>query len=312
MNDSKQVLVFGATGNVGGAAARELLQRGWQVRAVTRTPESAKARALATLGAEVVQADMDDRTSLEKAFAGMERVLSVQNWVTSGVAGEIRQGKLIAEVARSVGVKHLVYASAGSGDADTGVPHFDSKLAVESYLRILEIPFTIVRPGPFMELLTEKEFYPALAMWGTQIQILGWDIPIPWVAVRDIGAAIANIFENPETWVGGDITLFGDLKTMRECKETFLAVTGKKPLGLPLLPWLFQKMAGEEWIKMWHWMEGYIGQQGKAGLMQVVRDSRRVCPHMLDLEGWLRQKQVYASQPSGEPIRSNQRGRLPS
>jgi len=267
---------------------------------------------LAALGAQVVQANMEERLSLEKAFVGIQRVLSVQNWVTSGVEGEIRQGKLVAEVARSAGVAHLVYASAGNGDADTGVPHFDSKLVVDSHMRALELPFTIVRPGPFMELLTEKEFYPALAMWGAQIKILGWDTPIPWVAVRDIGAAIANVFENPTAWIGQDLSLFGDVKTMRECRRTFLAVTGKKPLGLPVPLWLFQKMAGEEWITMWRWMDRYIEQQGKAGLVQVMRNSRQVCPDMLDLEDWLRQRQIHAQQPAGEPIRPEQRDRLPS
>lgn len=312
MNEAKQVLIFGATGNVGGAAARELLRRGWHVRAVTRTPQSEKAQALAALGAEVFQANMDDRASLDKAFAGMPRVLSVQNWVTSGVAGEIRQGKLVAEVARSAGVKHLVYASAGSGDAHTGVPHFDNKLAVESHLRALGLPFTIVRPGPFMELLTEKEFYPALSVWGAQIKILGWDTPIPWVAVRDIGNAIANIFEDPGIWIGQDITLIGDVKTMRECQETFLAVKGTKPVGLPVPLWLFQKMAGAEWIKMWRWMESYIRQISTQGLVQVARDSRRVCPDMLDLEGWLRQKQAHVQQPADGRSMAGQQERLSS
>lgn len=77
MSEKKSVLVFGATGNVGGATAWELLRRGWHIRAVTRTPESEKARAISALGAEVVQGDMDDRVSLERVFDGMTRVFSV-------------------------------------------------------------------------------------------------------------------------------------------------------------------------------------------------------------------------------------------
>lgn len=107
----KQVLIFGATGNMGGAAARELLARGWQVRAVSRNPQSEKAQALAALGAELVRADMDDRGSLDAAFDGMTRVFSVQNWSTSSVDGEIRQGKLVANAARAAGVTHLAFSS---------------------------------------------------------------------------------------------------------------------------------------------------------------------------------------------------------
>lgn len=57
------VLVSGATGQQGGAIARELLAAGWPVRAMTRHPEGAAARELAARGAEVVRADLDDEAS---------------------------------------------------------------------------------------------------------------------------------------------------------------------------------------------------------------------------------------------------------
>ena len=290
MIENKQVLIFGATGNIGGAAARELLKRGWQVRAVTRTPESDKALILSELGAEVVQGDMDNRTSLEKVFDGMPQVFSVQNWMTSGIEGEIRQGKLVADVARSVGVEHLVYGSAGTGDQHSGIPHFDNKVVVEDYMRELELPFTIVRPVPFMELLSEKEFYPAMGAWGAEPKVLGWDRPIPWVAVRDIGIAISNIFDGPKTWIGRDVTLCGDVRTLGESKAIFTAIDGKKPRRIPLPLWLFGKMAGDEFIDMWEWMDDWIDEWGASGLWEIAEASREVCPDMLDMESWLKMK----------------------
>lgn len=103
--------------------------------AVSITPTSEKAQALAALGAEAKQADMEDRASLEAVFEGQNRVLSVQNWTTSGVEGEIRQGILVADVAAEAGVEHLVYLSAGIGEPGTGVPHFESKIEVENNMR---------------------------------------------------------------------------------------------------------------------------------------------------------------------------------
>lgn len=58
------ILVTGATGHQGGAVTRHLLADGWPVRALTRDPTSAKAQALAALGAEVVQGDMGNPASL--------------------------------------------------------------------------------------------------------------------------------------------------------------------------------------------------------------------------------------------------------
>jgi uncharacterized protein YbjT (DUF2867 family) len=288
--EKKCVLIFGATGNIGGAATRELLKRGWQVRAVTRMPDGEKVQTLAKLGAEVVQADMEDRASLKRVFDGMDRVLSVQNWTTSGVEGEMRQGKLVADVAHSVGVRHLVYASAGTGDRGTGIPHFENKIVVEDYMRDLELPFTVVRPAPFMELLSEKEFFPAMATWGVEPKILGWDLPIPWVAVHDLGKAVANILEDPEKWIGRDVPMGGDIKTLGESQAIFTAVDGKKPFRIPLPIWLFEKMAGEEFVEMWKWMDRWIGQEGVSGLMGLMEQTHELVPDMLDMESWLRKK----------------------
>jgi predicted amino acid dehydrogenase len=77
--NSKTVAVCGATGRQGGAVARRLIERGWKVRALTRRPDSKKARVLAEGRAEVVRADMTDRRSLEAAFQGAYGVYSVQN-----------------------------------------------------------------------------------------------------------------------------------------------------------------------------------------------------------------------------------------
>jgi uncharacterized protein YbjT (DUF2867 family) len=290
MNDTKQVLIFGATGNMGGAAARELLKRGWHVRAVTRKPGNDEAIALANQGAEIFQADMDDMDSLAAAFQGYKQVFSVQNWTTSGVDGEIRQGKLVAEVARSAQIEHLVYGSAGIGAPHSGIPHFDSKIEVEAYMRDLGLPFTILRPTPFMELLSEKEFYPAMAAWGVYPEILGWETPLPWVAVRDIGIAIANIFDDPETWIGRDVTLCGDVKTLQQCRTIFTAIDGRKPFRVPLPPWLFGKLAEVEFVEMWEWMVGYVAEIGHQGLLEIAEVSREVNSQMLDIEKWLKMR----------------------
>lgn len=286
----KQVLVFGATGNMGGAAARELLARGWQVRAVSRNPQSEKAQALAALGAEVVRADMDDRASLEAAFADMTRVFSVQNWATSGVDGEIRQGKLVAEVAKAAGVTHLVFGSAGVGQPDTGVPHFDCKVVVERYMRNeLGLPVTVIRPGPFMELMTGKTFFPPLAAWGVMPKIVGWETPLPWTAVDDIGAAIATAFENPDKWIGRDINLISDVASMRDCQQAFKAITGKKPFGLGLPVALFNKMAGPEMVEMWRWLANYLAANDiNTAKAEMLAASREACPQLHSVADWLK------------------------
>ena len=65
---AKLIVVCGATGQVGGSAARRMLKEGWQVRAITRNKDSSSSKALADAGAETCVARYDDIASLEDAF----------------------------------------------------------------------------------------------------------------------------------------------------------------------------------------------------------------------------------------------------
>jgi Nucleoside-diphosphate-sugar epimerases len=116
----KTILVPGATGQHGGAAATHLLADGWQVRALTRDPSSRAARALAQAGAEVVAGDMGDRASLDAAMRDVYGVFSVQppDWSPSdaSAAEELRLGRNVIEAAREAGVRHFVYSSVSGAD----------------------------------------------------------------------------------------------------------------------------------------------------------------------------------------------------
>jgi uncharacterized protein YbjT (DUF2867 family) len=161
----KSIVITGVTGSQGGAAARKLLNDGWRVRGLTRNPESKEAKALRSIGVETVPGDMGDMSALESAFANAHGVYAVTDFFRNGVAKEIMHGKLIADIAKKSGVRHLVFSSVISADRKTGVPHFESKWAIEQYIEQLKIPATIIRPAVFMEDLTDKKYVPP-ANWG--------------------------------------------------------------------------------------------------------------------------------------------------
>ena len=155
----KTVLITGATGKQGGATLHNLLGKGFNLRALTRKPDSDAAKALVTAGVEVVQGDLNDAGSLTKALAGAWGVYAVQNTWEAGVEGEEEQGKRLAHVAREAGVEHFVYASVGSAHRNTGIPHFDNKARVEATIKSLQFPSTvIIRPVFFMENLLSPWF----------------------------------------------------------------------------------------------------------------------------------------------------------
>jgi uncharacterized protein YbjT (DUF2867 family) len=132
---SKTILITGATGKQGGATLHNLLGKGFQLRALTRKPDSEAARALSGNGVEVVRGDLNDAASLAAALAGAWGVYAVQNTWEAGVTLEEEQGKRIAQLARDAGVQHFVYSSVGSANRDTGIPHFENKSRVEETVR---------------------------------------------------------------------------------------------------------------------------------------------------------------------------------
>lgn len=254
VEDPRVVAVCGATGRQGGAVTRHLLAAGWRVRALTRKPGGEAAAALARLGAEVVRADMDDPASLRPAFDGAHGVYSVQNGIASGFDREVAQGRAVGEAAAAAGVRHLVYASTGTGEAGTGIPSWEAKLRVESHLRDLGVPATVLRPTAFMELMTDKAYYPQVGTWRIWPRLTGDDRPLPWIAVDDVGAIAATVFAAPDAHVGRDLKLVADVRSLAECRAAFRDATGREPATFPMPAWLFDRFTRRDVLAMWRWL----------------------------------------------------------
>jgi hypothetical protein len=80
MTTKKTVLITGATGKQGGATARALAGKGFNIRAMTRKPDGDVAKAVAkATGAELVSGDLNDEASLKNALKGAWGVFAVQN-----------------------------------------------------------------------------------------------------------------------------------------------------------------------------------------------------------------------------------------
>jgi uncharacterized protein YbjT (DUF2867 family) len=281
----KVIFVIGATGRQGGGVSRALLKENWHVRAFTRNPSSPKAQALKALGAKLVQGDMENRPSLEAAFKGAYGVFSVQNSQTSGLEAEIRQGKLVAEVAKSAGIQHLVYGSAGIGKP-TGIGSWDSKLQIEAAIKALGIPFTILRPMAFMELMTDKDFYPPVSTWHLMPKLMGEKRPVGWISTEDLGVIVAKVFASPERFAGQEIKLASDVKSIEEVRAIYQNVMGKAPSRFPMPVWMFKRFVGDDLITMWEWLRTNEIDLDTA-------PSHQIYPEVLSVAAWLeRQKAI--------------------
>ncbi|AUH45167.1 NmrA/HSCARG family protein [Streptomyces sp. CMB-StM0423] len=225
----KTVVVLGATGQQGGSVAAALRAGGWGVRAVVRDPSGDRARSLSAAGVETVRGDLGDPESLRAAFSGAHGVFSVQP--NSGQAGadvtnedEVRFGATVAETAERCGVAHLVYSSALTAGSATGVDHLDTKSRIEAHVRNLNTASTIIRPATFMELLVTPD--TGLDR-GHLSFLMRPDHAMQFIAVRDIGRVVAEVFGAPDRYAGRTMEIAGDALTGNALAEDLTRAAGQ-------------------------------------------------------------------------------------
>jgi uncharacterized protein YbjT (DUF2867 family) len=228
MSDPKgPVLVIGATGQQGGATARQLLERGRTVHALVRDRDAPSARTLQAVGAELVVGDLDDPASLRTAMEGVHGVFLVLTMMVGprispeGVVAEERRGKAVVDLAKESGIEHLVYSSLNGAGARSGIPYYESKARIEEHIHGAAMPATILRPVSFMDnfatynrpVLQDGELVVSLAVRP--------ELAMQLISVRDIGAFAAIAFDRPERFLGRTVEIAGDALTPPQIAETF-------------------------------------------------------------------------------------------
>ncbi|MBK7254141.1 MAG: NmrA/HSCARG family protein [Ignavibacteria bacterium] len=254
----KIILVTGSTGQQGGAVARHLLKDGWKVRAFVRDEKKESAIELEKSGAELFKGDMNDSESLDKAMEGIYGVFSIQNFWEHGYDGELNHGKAVADAAKKANVQHFLQSSVGGAERNTKLPHFDVKFEIEKYLKSLNLPVTVIRPVFFME--NFKTWFKPVEADGklTLNMAMKADTKLQMIAVDDIGAISAKIFDNPDKFIGKEIELAGDELTMPEVAALYETNTGKKTEFVEL-PVSVIRTNSEEMADMFQWFidKGY-------------------------------------------------------
>ncbi|RIB25718.1 hypothetical protein C2G38_2165233 [Gigaspora rosea] len=269
------VVVSGATGSQGGSVVKSLIATGkYRIRAITRKPESDQAKALAAKGVEVFKADLAIKEDVKKALSGADIAFIVTNfWDPSiypnNMAEEEKQGKMIADVAKEVGLKWLLYSSLPEtldGGLDYKVVHFYGKNRVEKYIRTLGIPnvtFIYVSAyvsnfGTFFPIINKddgtSEFVVPLVKEDTVIEICD--------AETDTGPVVAKVIEEgPKKWNGKKVPVASESISFGKIAEIMTKVTGRqfklRSLSREETQTDFPFLAGEELIDMFRWYNDY-------------------------------------------------------
>jgi uncharacterized protein YbjT (DUF2867 family) len=275
------VAVVGATGAQGSGLVRAILQdpeRRYTARAITRKPDSEKARALAAQGAEVVAADTDDAASLDRAFAGATGAFCVTNfWEHSSADREVAQARAMARAAVRADVRHVIWSTLEdtrlrvpiSDDrmptlhGRYKVPHFDGKGEADAVFAEAKAPTTLLLTSFYWDNLINFGAGPRKDASGNLVFALPMgDKKLPGIAAEDIGPCAFGVFIRGQEMVGRTVGIAGEHLTGSE-----MAADLSTALGQPVR---YQAMSFDAFRK-----QGFPGADDLGNMFQYKHDFER-------------------------------------
>jgi len=306
MADRNVIAVFGATGAQGGGLARAILadpEERFLVRAITRDASSAKACALARLGAEVVVADIDDEESILRALDGVYGAFFITFfWHHLSPERETAEARSYALAARSTGVQHVVWSTLEDSrrwvplsDEEMPtlrgrykVPHMDGKGESDRLFSEFGVPTTFLLTSFYWESLIHFGLGPKRGAGDQLVLALPMgDKRSPGIASEDIGRCALGIFQQGQALIGKTIGIAGEHPTGAQMAAAFTEALGREVRYDAVTPEAFRSL-------------GFRGAEELGNMFQLIRDfedyfcdsrsiasSRSLNPAMQTFAAWL-------------------------
>ncbi|SMF69580.1 Uncharacterized conserved protein YbjT, contains NAD(P)-binding and DUF2867 domains [Paenibacillus uliginis N3/975] len=197
------IVIIGATGTIGSALLKRLVDLGLPARAISREPEKLRVQ-LGEKGQsiiEVTSADASDPESLRRAFTGASQLFLA-------MSNSLRQIELetsIIQIAAEAGIEHIVKISSPVFEESSPVAVAGWHNEIEKILSESGLTHTVLRPYAFMQNLLRLA--PTIATQDIFFGSMG-DSPCNFIDCRDIADIAAEVMTNRE--VAGQIyTLTG-------------------------------------------------------------------------------------------------------
>jgi len=306
MSQKKIIAVMGATGAQGGGLARAILEDDdsqFSVRAITRNPESEKAKVLAQMGAQVVRADSDNVATLRKAFEGAYGAYCVTNyWEHMTPARETAQATAMAEAAKDAGIRHAIWSTfedtrskypLSDGRMPTlmekyKVPHFDCKAEANREFTDRKVPTTFLLTSFYWDNFIMFGLGPKKGPDGKlAITFPLGECNMPGIWAGDIGKCAYGIFKAGQEYVGKTVGIAGEHIGGAAMAAGFSKILGREVRYNAVTPDVYRGF-------------GYPGADDMGNMFQFKRDyeseyraarpvdfSRKLNPELLNFEQWL-------------------------
>jgi uncharacterized protein YbjT (DUF2867 family) len=276
---------------------------GFTARALTRNVDSPKAQELAALGAEVVAADVDDVSSLERAFDGAYGAYCVTFfWEHFSPEKEGEHAKNLATAAKAAGVQHVIWSTLEDTrrwvplDDDRmptlmgsyKVPHFDAKGAADHVFTDLGVPTTHLLTSFYWDNLIHFGMGPKEDPDGTMAFTLPMgEGKLPGMAAEDIGRSAYAIFKRGDEFIGQTVGVAGEHLTGSQMAAALAQAYGREVRYNAIEPEVYRGL-------------GFPGAEDLGNMFQFKRDfqelfcgsrdlefSRRLVPSLQTFDSWL-------------------------
>jgi uncharacterized protein YbjT (DUF2867 family) len=302
----KVIAVAGATGAQGGGLVRAIMADSngeFTARALTRNPDSEKAKALADLGAEVVAADVDDIESLRKAFHGAYGAFCITFfWNHMSPEKETAQARAQAQAAKETGVQHVIWSTL----EDTRkwvplednrmptlagrykVPHLDAKAEADDDFR--KLSSTLLLTSFYYDNLINFGLEPKRDSDGRLALTLPMaDATLSAIAAEDIGRCSVGIFKRGSELIGKTVGIAAEHLTGTRMAAELSDAFGEEVYYNYVTPEVFRTF-------------GFPGAEDIGNMFQFFRDfqedfraarsvefSRSLNPELQTFKAWLKQ-----------------------
>ena len=244
----KTIFVTGATGNLGGATTRNLLNKGYHVKALVRNP----AKLAPHENLQVIKGDLNDPNTYKDHLKGSDAIFCNLHF-KEGVNKEVRQGIDLIDSARANRIKFFMYSSVVGADLHTGIPHWESKFKIENHLKASGIDFAIIKPSS----LYENLLFPQV-----KSRILKGKLVLPtrkekvqqFISSEDVGKIATFIFSNADSYNKTTTGLAAEQMDGEQLALLFSKVMQRK-IKYQQLPMLIARLVmGSDLAKMFHWI----------------------------------------------------------
>lgn len=223
---SDKVFLIGATGQIGKSLIAELApdHAAGRLQVTAGVHSERSANLVRESGIDARHFDLDDPASFDAALQGIDSVFLLRPYTLK----QMMHGKLVADAAKRVGVKHIV-AIGAYGRPETPWPVIAWNFLVEAYIERMGLAWTHLQPNYFMDNVLVQRDRTTNTLYNRIT------VPVSWIAAADIAAVAAAVLRKPAAHAGKIYPLASEVADVQQI-AAYMSEASGQPHSVGITP----------------------------------------------------------------------------